>query len=43
MLFWQRQIGYVPQSLHFLDDTLRNNIAYGIPEEKLIMSKLIIV
>ena len=32
---WQRQIGYVPQSLHFLDDTLRNNIAYGIPEEKI--------
>ena len=26
---WQRQIGYVPQTLHFLDDTLKNNIAYG--------------
>lgn len=32
---WQRQIGYVPQTLHFLDDTLKNNIAYGVHEEKI--------
>ena len=32
---WQRQIGYVPQTLHFLDDTLKNNIAYGIDEKSI--------
>ena len=32
---WQRQIGYVPQTLHFLDDTLKNNIAYGIDEKNI--------
>lgn len=29
---WQRQIGYVPQSVYLLDDTLRRNIAFGIPD-----------
>ena len=28
---WQSQIGYVPQSIYLTDDTLRNNIAFGIP------------
>ena len=27
---WQRNIGYIPQSLFLLDDTLRRNIAFGI-------------
>lgn len=27
---WQKQIGYVPQTIYFLDDTLRNNIAFGL-------------
>jgi ATP-binding cassette, subfamily B, bacterial PglK len=27
---WQRHLGYVPQSIYILDDTLRNNIAFGI-------------
>jgi ABC-type multidrug transport system fused ATPase/permease subunit len=27
---WQNQIGYVPQTIYFLDDTLRNNIAFGL-------------
>ena len=29
---WQQLIGYVPQSIYLTDDTLRNNIAFGIPE-----------
>lgn len=29
---WQRQIGYVPQSIFLIDDTLRANIAFGLPE-----------
>jgi len=31
---WQDQIGYVPQSVFLADDTLLNNIAYGIPEQE---------
>lgn len=30
---WQNQIGYVPQTIYFLDDTLRNNIAFGLNPE----------
>jgi ABC-type multidrug transport system fused ATPase/permease subunit len=30
---WQSQIGYVPQSIYLTDDTLRANIAFGIPAE----------
>lgn len=29
---WQDQIGYVPQSIFLTDDTLRRNIAFGIPD-----------
>jgi ATP-binding cassette, subfamily B, bacterial PglK len=29
---WQRQIGYVPQDAYLLDDTLRRNIAFGVPD-----------
>lgn len=28
---WQDQIGYVPQSIFLTDDTLRRNVAFGIP------------
>ena len=27
---WQKQIGYVPQDIYLLDDTIRNNIAFGL-------------
>lgn len=29
---WQRLIGYVPQDPYLLDDTLRANIAFGVPD-----------
>jgi ABC-type multidrug transport system fused ATPase/permease subunit len=29
---WQRQIGYVSQDVYLLDDTLRRNIAFGVPD-----------
>jgi ABC-type multidrug transport system fused ATPase/permease subunit len=29
---WQRQVGYVPQDVYLLDDTLRRNIAFGIAD-----------
>jgi ABC-type multidrug transport system fused ATPase/permease subunit len=30
---WQRGIGYVPQTVFLIDDSLRRNIALGIPDE----------
>ena len=30
---WQDNIGYVPQSIYLTDDTLKNNIAFGISEK----------
>jgi ABC-type bacteriocin/lantibiotic exporter with double-glycine peptidase domain len=30
---WQSQIGYVPQAIYLTDDTLKNNVAFGIPSE----------
>ena len=35
MRSWQNQIGYVPQSIYLTDDTLKKNIAFGIPEDKI--------
>jgi ABC-type multidrug transport system fused ATPase/permease subunit len=32
---WQRQIGYVPQSINLLDDSLQANVALGIAEEEI--------
>ena len=32
---WQRSIGYIPQFIYLADDTLRKNIAFGIPEDKI--------
>ena len=30
---WRKNIGYVPQNIYLTDDSLKNNIAYGINEE----------
>lgn len=30
---WGRMIGYVPQNSYLVDDTIRNNVAFGIEEE----------
>jgi ATP-binding cassette, subfamily B, bacterial PglK len=29
---WQSHIGYVPQTIFILDDTLRRNVAFGLPD-----------
>jgi ABC-type multidrug transport system fused ATPase/permease subunit len=29
---WQNLVGYVPQSIFLMDDTLEKNIAFGVPE-----------
>jgi ABC-type multidrug transport system fused ATPase/permease subunit len=30
---WRRSCGYIPQSIFLTDDTIRSNIAFGVPEE----------
>ncbi len=32
---WQRNIGYIPQFIYLSDETLRNNIAFGIKDEEI--------
>lgn len=32
---WQNQLGYVPQSIYLTDDSLRNNIAFGIAAQEI--------
>ena len=32
---WQSQIGYVPQNIYLADDTIKKNIAFALPEEKI--------
>jgi ABC-type multidrug transport system fused ATPase/permease subunit len=32
---WQRLIGYVPQSIYLIDDTIRKNVAFGVPEREI--------
>jgi ABC-type multidrug transport system fused ATPase/permease subunit len=33
---WQNQIGYVPQSIFLTDDTIRRNIAFGLPADEIV-------
>jgi ATP-binding cassette, subfamily B, bacterial PglK len=37
---WQNSIGYVPQSIFLIDDTLEKNIAFGVPEHEIDRQKL---
>ncbi|MFM5890245.1 MAG: ATP-binding cassette domain-containing protein, partial [Dolichospermum sp.] len=37
---WQNMLGYVPQSIFLIDDTLERNIAYGIPDHLIDQNKL---
>lgn len=32
---WQKEIGYIPQTIYLSDDTIRNNIAFGIEENQI--------
>jgi ABC-type multidrug transport system fused ATPase/permease subunit len=37
---WQRQIGYVPQTIFLADDSLRRNIALGLPDDDIDDAKV---
>lgn len=32
---WQKEIGYIPQTIYLSDDTIRNNVAFGIEESEI--------
>ena len=38
--YWQQDIGFVPQQISLTDDTLKNNIAFGIEENLINISAL---
>lgn len=37
---WLKNVGYIPQTIFMLDDTIRHNIAFGIPEEEIDEERL---
>ncbi len=38
---WQNNLGYVSQSTNLLDETIKSNIAFGVPENEMENAKLI--
>jgi len=38
---WQRHIGYVPQSIYLIDDTIIANIAFAVPANEISIEKAI--
>ncbi|MGN0167145.1 MAG: ABC transporter ATP-binding protein [Acetatifactor sp.] len=37
---WLKNIGYIPQMIFMLDDTIRSNVAFGVPKEKIDEDRL---
>jgi len=37
---WSKTVGYVPQSVFLTDDTIRSNVAFGIPEPEISDEKI---
>ncbi len=37
---WQNLVGYIPQSIFLADDTLKRNIAFGVPDELIDIDKV---
>ena len=37
---WSEKLGYIPQTIFLSDDTVRNNVAFGLLEEKIDDSKV---
>ena len=32
---WQDHLGYIPQDIYLIDDTIRRNVAFGIPDDEI--------
>ncbi len=37
---WLKNVGYIPQMIFMLDDTIRNNVAFGVPKDKIDENRL---
>jgi len=37
---WQKQIGYIPQNIYLSDNTIRNNIAFGLDDDQIDDNKV---
>lgn len=37
---WLKNIGYIPQMIFMLDDTIKKNVAFGVPEEEIDEARL---
>ncbi len=37
---WLKNIGYIPQMIFMLDDTIRRNVAFGVPDERVDEDRL---
>lgn len=37
---WQNLVGYIPQSIFLIDDTIERNIAFGVPDDRIDELKL---
>lgn len=37
---WLKNVGYIPQMIFMLDDTIRKNVAFGVPEDKIDENRL---
>lgn len=40
---WRKNIGYVPQKIYIIDDTIAKNVAYGIPEKDIDSGRILAV
>ncbi|MBW4627278.1 MAG: ABC transporter ATP-binding protein/permease [Brasilonema octagenarum HA4186-MV1] len=38
--YWQNMIGYIPQSIFLMDDTIERNIAFGVPDNQIDSQQL---
>ncbi len=38
---WQKNLGYVPQNIYLANSSVKNNIAFGIPEEQIDVEQVI--
>ena len=37
---WRQRIGYIPQTIFILDDTIRRNVAFGVPDQDIDDKKI---
>lgn len=40
MAAWHKNLGYIPQTIYLMDDTIRNNIAFGLPQQEIDEEKI---